>query len=61
MTKVPVSGKNDSHVDYPEAELHLASIDKIDERNELRRFTVFPATETDFEVLTPYSNLNITV
>ena len=36
-------------MDYLEAELDLASIDKVDVRNELRRFTVFPATGTDFD------------
>ena len=43
-------------MDYLEAELDLASIDKVDVRNELRRFTVFPATGTDFEFLAPYCN-----
>ena len=61
MAKIPVTGKNGSQMDYLEAELDLASIDKLDVRNELRRFTVFPATGTDFEVLVPYSNLSVTV
>ena len=47
MTKIPVTGKSGSQMDYLEAELDLASIDKVDVRNELRRFTVFPATGTD--------------
>ena len=46
---------------YLEAELDLASIDTVDIRNELRRFTVFPATGTDFGFLAPYSNLSVTV
>ena len=48
-------------MDYQEAELDLASIDKVDVRNELRRSTVFPATGTDFQMLAPYSNLSVTV
>ena len=48
-------------MEYLEAELDLASIDKLDVRNELRRSTVFPATGTDFEFLAPYSNLTVTV
>ena len=50
MTKIPVTGKSGSQMDYLEAELALASIDKLDVRNELRRFTVCPVTGTDFEV-----------
>ena len=61
MTKIPVTGKSGSQIDYLEAELDLASIDKVDVRNELRRFTVFPATGTDFYFLAPYSNLSVTV
>ena len=56
MTKIPVTGKSGSQMDYLEAELDLASIDKVDVRNELRRFTVFPATGTDFDFLAPYCN-----
>ena len=37
-----------------DAELDLASIDKIDVRNELRRFTVFWMLETDFQNFCPY-------
>ena len=48
-------------MEYLEPELDLASIDTLDVRNELRRFTVVQATGTDFEVLVPYSNLNVTV
>ena len=61
MTKIPVTGKNGSQMDYLEAELDLASIDKLDVRNELGRCTVFPETGTDFAFLAPYSNLNVTV
>ena len=43
MTKIPVTGKSGSEMDYLEAELDLASIDNVDVRNELRRFTVFSA------------------
>ena len=56
MTKIPVTGNSGSQMDYLEAELDLASIDKVDVRNELRRFTVFPATGTDFDFLAPYCN-----
>ena len=48
-------------MDYQEAELDLASIDKVDVRNELRRFTVLLTTGTDFEFLAPCSNLSVTV
>ena len=61
MTRIPVTGKSGSQMDYLEAELDLASIDKLDVRNEVRRFTVFPATGTDFEFLAPYSNLSVTM
>ena len=40
---------------YIDAELDLAPIDKIDVRNELRRFTVLPATEADFQNFASYS------
>ena len=33
---------------YLEAELDLGPIDKVDVRNELRRFTVLPAIEANF-------------
>ena len=49
MTKIPVTGKSGSQMDYLEAELALASIDKLDVRNELRRFTVLSAIGTDFD------------
>ena len=61
MTKIPVTGKSGSQMDDLEAELDLASIDKLDARNEFCRFTVFPATGTDFQFLAPYSNLSVTV
>ena len=41
---------------YIDAELDLAPIDKVDVRNELRRFTVFPATEADFQNFASYCN-----
>ena len=44
-----------------EAQLDLASIDKVDVRNELRRFTVLPATEADFQNFASYSNLCVSV
>ena len=50
MTKIPVTRKSDSQMDYLEAELDLASIDKVDVRNELRRLTIFPATGMDFDI-----------
>ena len=56
MTKIPVTGKSGSQMDYLEAELDLASISKVDVRNELYLFTVFLATGTDFDVLAPYCN-----
>ena len=40
---------------YIDAELDLAPIDKVDVRNELRRFTVLPATEADFQNFASYS------
>ena len=40
---------------YIDAELDLAPIDKVDVRNELRRFTVLPATEPDFQNFASYS------
>ena len=61
MTKIPVTGKSGSQMDYQEAELDLASIDKLDVRNELLRFTVFPATGTDFDFLALHSNLSVSV
>ena len=61
MTKIPVTMKSGSQMDYVEAKLDLASIDKVDVRNELRRFTVFSVTGTDFGVFAPYSNLRVTV
>ena len=48
-------------MDYLEAQLDRASIDKVDVRNELRRPPVFPATGTDFQILSPYNNLSVTV
>ena len=42
-----------------EAELDVASIDKVDVRNELRRFTMLPMSQGDFHFLGPYSNLSI--
>ena len=39
MTKIPVTGKNGSQMDYLEAELDLASMDNVDVRNELIRLT----------------------
>ena len=43
-----------------EAELDLASIDKVDVRNELRRFTLLGVLEADVQKLGPYLNLCIT-
>ena len=40
-----------------EAELDLASIDKVDVRNELRRFTLLWVLEVDFQKFGPYLNL----
>ena len=40
-----------------EAELDLASIDKVDVRNELRRFTLLWVPEADFQKFGPYLNL----
>ena len=40
---------------YIDAELDLAPIDKVDVRNELRRFTVLPAIEADFQKFASYS------
>ena len=37
-----------------EAELDLASIDKVDVRNELRRFTLLWVLEVDFQKFGPY-------
>ena len=37
-----------------EAELDLASIDKVDVRNELRRFTLLRVLAADFQKLGPY-------
>ena len=39
-----------------EAELDLASIDKVDVRNELRRFTLLWVLEVDFQEFGPYCN-----
>ena len=61
MTKIPVTVKSGFQMDCLEAELDLASIDKVDVRNELRRFMIFSATGTDFEFFAPYSNLSVTV
>ena len=47
-------------MDYQEAELDLVSIDKVDVRNELKRFMVCSATGMTFEFSTPYSNLSVT-
>ena len=46
---------------YLDAELDLGPIDKVDVRNELRRFTVLPATEADFQIFASYSNLCVRV
>ena len=46
---------------YIDAELDLAPIDKVDVRNELRRFTVLPAIEADFQNFASYSNLCVSV
>ena len=43
----------------PEADLDLASNDKVDVRNELRRFTLLWVLEVDFQKLGPYLNLCI--
>ena len=40
---------------YIDAELDLAPIDKVDARNEFRRFTVLPATEAAFQNFASYS------
>ena len=48
-------------MDYLKVDLDLASIDTFDVRNELRRFTVFPAAGADFQSFAPYSNLSVTV
>ena len=50
-----------SQMGYIDAELDLAPIDKVDVRNELRRFTVLPATEPDFQNFASYSNLCVSV
>ena len=39
-----------------EAELDFAPIDKVDVRNELRRFTMLPAIEADFQKIASYCN-----
>ena len=50
-----------SQMGYIDVELDLAPIDKVDVRNELRRFTVLPATEADFQNFASYSNLCVSV
>ena len=39
-----------------DAEVDLASIDKVDVRNELCQFTLFGGLEADFQKLGPYCN-----
>ena len=46
---------------YVGAELDLSAIDKVDVLNELRRFTISPASGAECQNLVPYSNLSICV
>ena len=46
---------------YLDAELDLGPIDKVDVRNELRRFTVFPGIVPNFPNFASYCNLCVSV
>ena len=47
----------DLQIGHVGTELDLGPIDKVDVRNELRRFTIVPASEADIDNFASYSNL----